>query len=120
MDNTKIVITPNNYKVSSGNKLSSNLLGNIVNSYEEDNESINDFSVLYHEIDNLTPRYVYINYDDTYIMVSENSSEFKGVFTEKSLNDDAFKIKKINPSFRKNTDAYKQVDRKNYEVLDDN
>lgn len=120
VDNTKIIITPNNYKINNSSKVSSNILGSIVNTFEEDNENINDFDVIYHQIDNTLPRYFYINYDDTFIMCSDGSSEFLGTFTEKSLYDDAYKVEPINPNFLDNTDKYIKVDNKNYEVLNDN
>lgn len=120
IDNTKIVVTPNNYKIDKGNKFSSNVLGGIVNTFEEDNEKLNDFDVIYHPIENTLPRYFYINYDDTFIMCSEGSSEFLGAFKERSLYDDSFKVEPINPAFSNTMKEYTRLDNKNYEVLNDN
>lgn len=120
IDNTKIVVTPNNYKIDKGNKFSSNILGGIVNTFEEDNEKLNDFDVIYHPIENTLPRYFYINYDDTFIMCSEGSSEFLGAFKERSLYDDSFKVEPINPAFSNTMREYTRIDNKNYEVLNDN
>ncbi len=120
IDNTKIVVTPNNYKIDKGNKFSSNILGGIVNTFEEDNEKLNDFDVIYHPIENTLPRYFYINYDDTFIMCSEGSSEFLGAFEERSLYDDSLKVEPINPAFSNTMKEYTRLDNKNYEVLNDN
>lgn len=120
IDNTKIVVTPNNYKIDKGNKFSSNILGGIVNTFEEDNEKLNDFDVIYHPIENTLPRHFYINYDDTFIMCSEGSSEFLGAFEERSLYDDSLKVEPINPAFSNTMKEYTRLDNKNYEVLNDN
>lgn len=120
IDHSKIVITPNNYKIEHSEKRKSNLLGTIVNSFEEDNKEFNDFGIIYKDINRTVPRNFYISYGDTYIMSSKGDSVFKGTFKEKSLKEDGFKMKAINPLFKNDTSSYIHLDGKNYEVLDDN
>lgn len=112
VDTSKVVITPNNYK---SDKTYNNVLGTLVNSLGEEDASINDFGITYRPIERTLPRYNYINYDNTYIMVSNASVDFKGTFKERSLHEDSFKVKGI----ELDTTDHIRVDGKLYEVLDE-
>lgn len=108
IDTSKIIIHPNNYKAPK--QYTYNPLGRLVNTYEEDDASINDFGIRYRNIRSLLPSYNYINQ----IHMTPGGFEYQGVFKTKSLTEDGFRVEAINPSFI--TEGQVILEGKNYYV----